>query len=88
MEVSIQMDKDDGEVLAVYFTIGTNKVHKTVEVAEGECYVDLDRRGNPVGVEMLVPSQLHINANRVAKEYNLPVVKNAVKNMSRVLSAA
>jgi uncharacterized protein YuzE len=87
MKVSFQFDDDSNKVLAVYFELAQGDVHKTVEVSEGECYVDVDRKGKLLGVEMLVPGHLKINARKVARKYHAKGIISAVNKLEKALAA-
>ena len=77
MRLTITADPKDSSFLAayIYFTEGEPpKVAKTVEVIEGECNVDLDAEGQPLGVELLVPGALNIDFDRATQKFRLPDV--------------
>ena len=50
--------RDDGTLEAVYIRISNHKVAKTDEVIEDVLLVDLDSRGELVGIEILAPVKL------------------------------
>jgi len=86
MKVSFTVDQDDGQILAVYFSLAEGKVHKTVEITEGECYIDEDSNGNPLGVEMLCPGRLEILVKRVARKYHIRGMNRAVHSVRETLA--
>jgi len=87
MELRITADPDDGQVLSVYLEIAPGRVHRTVEVVEGECYVDEDASGRPLGVEMLCADRLQVLADDVADRYHLPAISQAFANMKAAFAA-
>ena len=88
MRVSFSTDKANGKVIAVYITLAEGKVHRTVEVSPGECYVDEDRRGKPIGVEMLRPGKVKILVKSVARRYHIHGMSRAVNSVKSVLKTA
>jgi len=88
MEVTFTIDQEDNQVLAVYFSISKGKVHRTVEVAPGKCYVDEDSKGKPIGVEMLAPGEVKLLLRKLRGKYTIPEVDNAYKTMKTALSGA
>lgn len=87
MELKITIDQDDGQVLSAYLRLRKGKVHRTVQLAEGECYVDEDIQGRPLGVEMLCPGTLEVSARRVAGKYHTRGVLKAVRKVREQLAA-
>lgn len=86
MNITFCADEDNGRILAVYVSLSKNKVHKTVTIAEGECYADEDRKGNLLGVEMLVPGELELHIKKVAKQYHVPQMNKTVKQLRKVFT--
>ena len=54
---------------AVYIEVDKNKVSRTKEFAPG-VFLDLDYKGNLVGVEMLSPGRLYFK--KIAKKFHVP----------------
>lgn len=70
MRVSVEIDPDDGQMLAVYVKIKSGEVHRTVVISEGECNADEDREGNLLGVEFLASGKLQVTIRQqMAKRY-------------------
>lgn len=88
MNVTFTIDQDDNQLLAVYFSIEEGKVHRTVEVAPGKCYVDEDAKGKPIGVEMLAPGEVRLMLRKLRGKYSLPEVDKAYRTMKSALSCA
>lgn len=88
MELRVETDSEDGQVLVVYLEIAKGKVKRTVEVAEGECYVDEDASGRLLGVEMLRPGRLQLLADDVSSRYKAPIVSQTVSRMKDVFAPA
>lgn len=70
----------DPLVKAVYIKINEGRVAKTVEFAP-ETFVDLDQKGNLLGIEMLNPGRLTIKKKKhssllkkIANKWNAPEV--------------
>ena len=60
----------DSSTEAVYIKVKPDaKVHETVEFAP-EAFVDLDKKGNLIGVELLSPVQLVLK--RIGKRFHHP----------------
>ena len=88
MEVTFTIDQEDNQLLAVYFSISKGKVHRTVAVAPGKCYVDEDAKGKPIGVEMLAPGEVRLMLRKLRDKYTIPEVDKAYKTMKTALSGA
>lgn len=86
MNISLCTDEDNGQIIAVYLSISKNKVYRTVTISDGECYVDEDRKGNLLGVEMLVPGELELHMKTVAKQYEVPEMRKTVKQLKKVFA--
>jgi len=85
---SVEVDPDDKQVLAVYVKVKRGLVRRTVEVAEGKCYVDEDADGGLIGVEMLAPGNLIIMIKKVGQRYGVPEVVRAVESVQEALVPA
>lgn len=81
MEFSFTIDSGDGQVFSAYLRLRKGKVHRTVQLAEGECYVDEDIQGRPLGIDMLCPGTLEVSARRVAGKYHTRGVLKAVRKV-------
>jgi hypothetical protein len=57
-------------------------VHKTVPIAEGKCYVDLNSKGSPLGFEMIAPGCLELKLN---KNNLKPEIKKAFQEVRRTV---
>jgi hypothetical protein len=88
MNVTFTIDQEDNQLLAVYFSISKGKVHRTVEVAPGKCYVDEDAKGKPIGVELLAPGEVRLMLRELRGKYTIPEVDKAYKTMKTALSGA
>jgi len=88
MKITFTIDPSDRQVMVVYFGIAEGKVARTVEIADGECYIDEDEKGNPIGIEMLRPGHLEILVNQVAKKYHIPAISEAVNSVRTALACA
>lgn len=85
-ELKFTIDQDDGQVLSAYLRLKEGKVHRTVELTEGECYVDEDCHGQPLGVEMLCPGTLEHCARRVMRKYKSRGMLRAVRQVRQQFS--
>jgi len=88
MEIRFEIDPDDGEVLAAYVHLGEGKAYRTVEVVEGECYVDEDENGRLLGVELLCPVALHLIEEDLPNGYKVPSMSRAISSVRQVMAAA
>jgi len=80
MNVSIERDTEDKQILAIYIRVNEGEVYRTVEVAEGACYVDEDKDGNLLGVEVLAPGNLEIYVPEVGQRYKAdPKIEDILK---------
>ena len=71
--ISIQTDPD-GRAEAMYIKFRKNKIYRTVEFSD-TTLIDLDRRGNIIGVEMLSPGRVTAKElERVARKYKEPAL--------------
>jgi uncharacterized protein YuzE len=77
VRVSVQYGDSPGEVEAFYFQVTDHKVARTREWAE-EILVDVDSRGNLVGVEILNVEDLEA-LHAIAREYDVPELRKIVK---------
>ena len=71
--INFSVYRHDGEIEAIYIRLKDGKVSKSREIGRyGEAVVDLDKRGNVVGIEMLEPGKVTVSLmNRIKKEFNL-----------------
>lgn len=69
---------DDNEIEAIYLKIRNNKIYKSEEIgSNGEAVIDLDRRGQVVGIEMLEPGRVTVREIRnIQKKYNIPELQH------------
>ena len=81
MKLTFEYDPDDGQILAAYLQVLEGQVSRTVEVAEGECYVDEDCEGKLLGVELICPVRISELIETVATRYPAPGLKEAFSNL-------
>lgn len=86
MNLSIQTDLESKQVLAVYIKIKEGKVHRTVEIAEGECYADEDKKGNLLGVELLASGTVRLHVRGLAQKYKIKGLTQAVRKAQEALT--
>jgi uncharacterized protein YuzE len=86
-ELKFTLDSEDGQVLSAYLRLREGKVHRTVELSEGDCYVDEDAQGRPLGVEMLNPATLLQAARRVTGKYHVKGIQGAVRRVQEQFAA-
>ncbi len=65
----------DTEAKALYLEVRHDRVARTVEFAP-EAFVDVDRRGRLLGIELLNPGELYVQLRRIAKRYAVPDLDN------------
>ncbi len=68
---------------AIYIRFSNNKVRKTDEPFP-EVFVDLDYRGNVVGIEMINPGMLEVKVmKKISKDFHLPQFHHLVDKAPR-----
>jgi uncharacterized protein YuzE len=87
MVISFSLDSDDNQILAIYMQLSDGKVKKTVEVSDGSCYVDVDSKGRPLGIELLAPDEIKLALRQVKKRFRVKGIDSAVKRIQKVLAA-
>ncbi len=76
MQVTLQLDEKK-KVQAVYFKLRPGKVHETQEPYP-EVFVDFDKEGNVLGVEVLSPDPATARfIDQLAADYNLEGLQNS-----------
>jgi uncharacterized protein YuzE len=62
------------EIEAISIKIREGKIAKSKEIgAHGEAVVDLDKKGNVIGIEMLEPGLVTVRlVNKIRKEFKIP----------------
>lgn len=86
-EMKFTVDSEDGQVLSAYLRLREGKVFRTVTLAEGDCYVDEDASGRPLGIEMLNPSTLLQSARRVTAKYKIKGLQGTVRRVREQFAA-
>jgi hypothetical protein len=66
--VSVEVDNETGEVLAVYFKLRNGKSANIQEFGDGAAIADYDRHGRLIGIELLAPCSLRVINQITAKE--------------------
>lgn len=77
MRVEIQTDDEKKEVIAAYIRIKEGEVARTEEVGE-ENFIDLDKEGNLLGVEILNFAEAPGLLSSLAEKFNTPALKEIV----------
>jgi uncharacterized protein YuzE len=77
MRVEIQTDDEKKEVVAVYIRIKEGEVARTEEIGE-ENFIDLDKEGCLVGVEILNFEEAPKLLSSLADKFHLPALKEIV----------
>ena len=76
--VEVEVDKLNGQVIAVYLSIRAGKVANTQEFAEGSAFANYNRKGELLGIELLGPCKIQV-FDKIAK--TVPVaVRQQVRN--------
>lgn len=69
----------DGLARAIYIRFSNNKIKKTVEPF-AEVFVDLDYRGNVVGIEMINPGEITIREmQKISRKFHVPQFHHLVE---------
>jgi len=65
--------RSNDAIEAIYIGIRDNKIAKSQQIGpNGEAIVDLDSRGQVVGIEMLEPGQLSVREfHKITREYKI-----------------
>lgn len=85
IEIKVSVDSDDKQILALYVRVANRKVKKTVEIAEGSCYVDVDSRGRTVGIEMIAPGSLKICLKDLKSKIDADSLEGVIKDVREVV---
>ena len=85
-EISVSIDPDDNEILSIYIRLSENHVTETLQLGP-KCNLDLDRRKNVVGAEILAPCDLNI-IYRIADQYHAPLLKRIAPHAERLCQVA
>lgn len=84
MRVEIQTDDKKKEVIAAYIRIREGEVAKTEEIGV-ENFIDLDKDGQLLGVEILNFDEAPALLPSLAEKYNVPALKEiAVDELMKV----
>lgn len=76
--INFSVYTEDNDIEAIYIKIKSGNVHKSVEVGKhGEAIVDLNIRGDVLGIEMLEPGKVTVNLfKKIKKEYKIHELDN------------
>src|SRR5262245_48503740 len=66
--VSVSVDEQTGQVMAVYFQVRDGDAAETREVPEGRAFADYDQQGQLLGVELLAPCGADVFDSIAAQE--------------------
>jgi uncharacterized protein YuzE len=64
--ISVETVDQTGEILAIYFSVRRGKVKTTKEAADGKVFLDYDKDGRLLGIEMLSPCEISV-IDRISK---------------------
>jgi hypothetical protein len=64
--VGIDVNNSTGEILAVYFQVRKGTASNVVEMANGAAFVNYNKRGQLLGVELLAPCSISV-LDRIAQ---------------------
>jgi uncharacterized protein YuzE len=72
-EIKFSVFKSKKYIEAIYIKIRDNKIARSKEIGEnGEAVIDLNSRGQVVGIEMLEPGFLTVREfNKIARKYDV-----------------
>ncbi len=88
MRLTLETIEEAG-MIAIYISVQEGQVGRTEEVWKDEGFVDFDRRGHVVGIELVTPGKLE--SHRIIRK--IPVgerrqVREAFRKAAHVLSTA
>lgn len=66
-ELSVEVENQTGELLAVYFQVRKGSVAETKEYQEGAVFADYNSRGDLLGIELLAPCRIAV-LDKIAKD--------------------
>ena len=79
-DYSLEVTYRGGRLIAAYLYLPQRpgeKSYRTTRVEPG-LVIDFNRKGKPIGIEIIAPSKLTLRAlNRVLRDLGLPAVKRA-----------
>lgn len=84
--VGIEIEEGARGVIAVYFRVSNETVAKTLEVVD-DVFVDIDKKGELVGFEMINPKQVQIIKviKKVSKDFGRTALNDiSTKRMKRI----
>jgi uncharacterized protein YuzE len=85
--VSIQVNKETGDVSAVYFRIRQGRAARVRELAEGNAFANYDSQGRLIGIELLGPCEVTV-LDRIARREPQPVKNFLRKTIPREMAIA
>ncbi|NUN47389.1 MAG: DUF2283 domain-containing protein [Candidatus Brocadiae bacterium] len=84
--VGIEIEEGARGVIAVYFRVSNEAVAETLEVVD-DVFVDVDRKGALVGIEMINPKHVQISKiiKRVSRDYGRSALNDiSTKRLKRI----
>jgi uncharacterized protein YuzE len=72
LQTDIALDKETGQVMAVYFHVRKGRSAETREFDNGNAFADYDTKGRLLGVEVLGPCKVTI-LDRISRKEPKPV---------------
>jgi len=87
LKTDISLDKETGQVKAVYFQVRKGKTVETREFDNGNAFADYDSKGQLLGVEVLGPCKFNV-LDKISRKEPKPV-KSFLRNSipAQMLSA-
>ena len=75
-QLNVETSNATGDVLAVYFQVRKGKASRVQEFEDGKVFVNRDRKGRLLGIEMLAPCRVAVLDRIAAGE---PVTKRFLR---------
>jgi uncharacterized protein YuzE len=72
LQMTLEVDQDTGNVVAVYFYIRKGKSAHIKEFAQGRAFADYDKKGYLLGIELLAPCEIKV-LDKIASKEPAPV---------------
>ncbi len=87
LNLEVEVDKNTGKTLAVYFQIRKGKAADVREIVDGVAYANYNRKGLLLGVELLAPCKISI-LDRIAHKEPIQIKRFLRDSIPRKMALA